>query len=190
MKHRLFIAIDVPETVRTEIILLQKKLDDLKLPVLWESSQKLHLTLHFLGATPHDQMQNLMHSLRKTLNSFPIFSLTPYFLETLYRRHDNSIIYLGLQGEINELKLLQKELGDLLTGYRLPAQNKFLPHITIGKFKRDDPINTKLFLEKINDLEITPLSEFTVDHVSLYESFLSSSGSHYQKIGQFGIQYS
>jgi 2'-5' RNA ligase len=188
LKHRLFIAIDIPEPVRTEITALQKKLDKLGLPLVWEQPQKLHLTLHFLGATPEEQMRNLMSSLRQALHEYGQFSLTPYFLETLYKRHEHSLVYLGLQGDLEKLKVLQQALGDLLSGFKLPAQTKFLPHITIGKFKRDDPENTKKFLEKINSEDFTPLPGFTVDSVVMYESFLSKSGSHYQKIGLFDIK--
>jgi 2'-5' RNA ligase len=125
----------------------------------------------------------------KNLNDVTSFSLTPYFLETLYKRHEHSLVYLGLQGDVNHLKDLQKSMGNLLSDYKLPAQTKFLPHITIGRLKRDDPVNTKFFLGKIDEVEIPPLSNFTVDHITLYESFVSSTGSHYQKIGQFALEY-
>jgi RNA 2',3'-cyclic 3'-phosphodiesterase len=187
LKHRLFIAIDIPDPVRTEIASLQHQLDDLGLPVVWEDPKKLHLTLHFLGSTPNEQMLNLMSALRKELHTFSAFSLTPYFLETLYKRHEPSLIYVGLQGDLEALKLLQRSLGDLLTEFRLPAQNKFLPHITIGRLKRDDPVNTKLFLDKIDIVDIKPLSTYTVDNVVLYESHLSKQGSFYQKLATFAF---
>ncbi|OGC92190.1 2'-5' RNA ligase [Candidatus Amesbacteria bacterium RIFCSPHIGHO2_02_FULL_47_9] len=185
MKHRLFLAID---TLFSEIVSLQSNLNGLRLPVIWEKPEKLHLTLNFLGRTPDDQLSQITTLTSQVAKSFSPFTLQPYFLETLYHRHGSSLIYLGLTGDIEELKKLQNSLSQSLSRLSLPSQDRFLPHITIGKFKKDDPIQTKKFLSLVSDYDFTPLSPFTVDRLTLYESLLSRSGSHYQKLAGFALQ--
>ncbi len=188
MKHRLFFAIDLPDPCRSAVVDLQTRLDRLGLPVMWEEPAKLHLTLHFLGPTPQEQINSFTPGLQKLARSAPAFSLTPYFLETLYRRHEASLVYIGMEGDLTALKNLHKSLAGLLSGYQLPAQNRFFPHITIGRLRRDDPVTTKNFLSRIDAVDIQPLPSFLVDHLTLYESDLSPAGSHYQKIGQYGLE--
>jgi len=185
LNHRLFIAIEVPPA---EIIPLQSDLDRLGLPVVWEKPGKLHITLNFLGATPDTQISQIKSVISKTAESFPQFTLQPFFLETLYRRHDPSLIYLGLTGDVDNLKQLQKSLAQSLSMLSLPSQERFFPHVTIGKVKRDDPIQTKKFLANVADYNFTPLRPFAVNSLILYESFLSKSGSTFQKIARYMLQ--
>lgn len=185
MKHRLFIAIDVPSP---EIVTLQSRLDRLHLPLVLESPEKLHLTLHFLGRIPEDQVSSIKTITGKIALRYSTFSLQPAFLETLYRRHAPSLVYLGLTGDLDVLKDLQKSLSLPLSQLLLPHQERFFPHIDIAKFKPDDPVQIKKFLGQISDFEFSPLSPFTISHVTLYESHLSRAGSHYQKISQFMLR--
>ena len=184
MKHRLFIAIDIPST---EIVTLQSRLDRLHLPLVLEPPEKLHITLHFLGSIPADQISSIKTLMGKIVLRYSSFSLQPTFLETLYRRHAPSLVYLGLTDDLDVLKDLQKSLSLPLSKLLLPHQERFFPHVTIAKFKPDDPVQIKNFLSKISDFEFSPLTPFVVSRVTLYESHLSRTGSHFQKISQFSL---
>ncbi|HJZ05688.1 2'-5' RNA ligase [Candidatus Amesbacteria bacterium RIFCSPHIGHO2_01_FULL_48_32] len=186
MKHRLFIALDLPETTLENVVVLQTSLSRLNLPVDWEKPQKMHLTLNFLGRVEEKDIPLVEKTLNRVVSSYPPLTLTPHFLETLYQRHEPSLIYLAASSP--ELLDFQKSLSLSLSKIKFPQPIRFLPHITIGKLRRQDPALTKRYLGQIDDYEFSPLPKFTVDHITLYESFLSRSGSTYQKKARFMLQ--
>lgn len=184
MKHRLFTAIALPEAVSQEITRLQKDLDRLKLPVIWDKS--FHLTLNFLGQVTDSETGTIKNLVQQAVQPFNTFSIKPLYLDTLYSRHDPTILYLSLS-KSEQLLELQDSLASALSSIT-PQPRKFLPHITIGHFKRTDPVTTKHFIDLVSDFAAPEFSEILVDKVILYESLLSKAGTTYRQISQFMLQ--
>lgn len=185
MKHRTFLAVPIPPEVGAKVASLQLELERLKLPVRWEPAEKLHITLNFLGSIDDDKLSEVQRVIPEVATSFNSFSVKPMFLETLYNRHEPSVIYLGLAGDIDQLKELRNDLTSAFNNLKLPQAYRFMPHITIGKMKRTDPTATKSFLDKIQDFEFTPLEPFEVKYINLYKSIVSRMGSTYQVLNTF-----
>ncbi len=109
------------------------------------------------------------------------------FLETMYRRHEQSFVYLS-PGKNQELLDLQFQLSELITRkFTILQPHRFFPHLTLGKIEKADPITTKTWLAKINEFEYDPLEEFLVKQVRVYESSSSRSGVYYQRVADFGL---
>lgn len=187
MKHRLFVAIDIPSEVRAEVVKLQQTLGKLNMPVSWQEPNKLHLTLNFLGEIETDKLHEVSNIVRQTAKSFSAFSLAPAFLETLYKRHDPSLVYLGFSGDIDVLKELQSTLADAFNEFELPQAEKFLPHVKVGQLLRTDPPTTKNFLDKVSSFDFSPLSSFEVREIYIFRSFVSKAGSHFERILHFNL---
>ena len=187
MKHRLFIAIDLPDACVAQIVSLQDRLARLVLPVVWEKPEKLHLTLNFIGRVTHEQLALIKRLVKPVAASHPQFDLQFPHLETLYKRHENSLIYLS-PAKNPALLSLQSSLTQVLTNATFPQPLRFLPHVTIGRLDRTDPPTTKAALDKVNGFPYHPLDGFPVDHLTLYESYVSKLGSHYQKLAPFMLQ--
>ncbi|MEK7154729.1 MAG: RNA 2',3'-cyclic phosphodiesterase [Patescibacteria group bacterium] len=184
MKHRLFTAIALPEAVSDEIAGLQKDLDRLKLPVIWDTS--FHLTLNFLGQVTDPETGTIKNLIQQSTQQFRSFTIKPLYLDTLYSRHDPTVLYLTLS-KSEELLELQDSLASALSSIT-PQPRKFLPHITIGKFRRTDPVTTKHFIDLVSDFATPEFSEILVDKVILYESLPSKAGTTYRQISQFMLQ--
>ena len=182
MKHRLFLAIDVPSS---PIIELQSRLEKLGLPISWEKPEKLHLTLNFIGRVSSDQLGGVSRVIKSAIYQFNKLTVSLPFLETLYQRHDQTLLYLAASSP--DLVPLQKAVCAGLDSIKFPQPRRFLPHVTIGKLKRTDPTTTKHVIDIISDFDYQPVSSFEVDHLTLYESLLSSKGSTYQKIANFRL---
>ncbi|KKR92088.1 MAG: 2'-5' RNA ligase [Parcubacteria group bacterium GW2011_GWC1_43_11] len=184
MKHRLFTAITLPEAVSLEIARLQKDLDRLKLPVVWDNT--FHLTLNFLGQVTDSDTGTIKNLISDTTKNFYSFTLQLLYLDTLYSRHDPTILYLTL-AKSDDLIQLQASLSSSFSSIT-PQPRKFLPHITIGKFKRTDPVTTKHFIDLVSDFATPEFSEIPVDKIILYESLPSKVGTTYRQISQFMLQ--
>lgn len=187
MKHRLFLAIDIPPEVTQPIVSLQQSLERLGQPVIWEPEEKLHLTLNFLGKVDSDQHTSIVRIISATASQTTGFSLKPAFLETLYKKHETSYIYLDVSGQLDLLNELQEKLSDGFSRMLIAQPRKYLPHITVGKLKKMDPVMTKSVLQRFGDMEAPVFPEFFVNHLTLYESLLSRAGSHYQKVDTFRL---
>ena len=184
MKHRLFTAIDLPDTTVSEIVTLQPQLEKLKAPLVWE--KRPHMTLNFLGQIPDDEVPLVKKALTQATQSAYQFTLQPLYVETLYSRHEPTILYLSL-AKSEELNDLHKSLIVNLESIT-PQPRKFLPHITIAHLKRTDPVSTKRFMDLISDFESPPFSPFTVDKITLYQSLITQAGTTHQKLATFMLQ--
>jgi 2'-5' RNA ligase len=187
LKHRLFLAIDIPPQLAKPISELQSRLEKLALPIKWEPEEKLHLTLNFIGKIDEEKQSKIESLAGKIASDSFSFSLSPVFLETMYKKHETSHVYLGIAGDLELLKDLQGRLASAISELFIAQPNKYLPHITIGKLKKMDPVMTKEVLQKIREIEIEPLPEFQVDSFSLYESLLSRDGSHFRRVSRYKL---
>lgn len=187
MKHRLFAAIDLPDQVASRVVRLQTELDKLGVPIVWEKPKQLHLTLVFMGRLPDEDAARVRGMLVNTARAFRSHTLRIGDLDTLYNRHELSILFLQIIDLEGELVSLQKELARRVDEVTPQPRQKFMPHITIGRIRKSDPTQVKHQLDKLADVEIDSLGEFTVDKVHLYESFLSKSGASYIKLASFNL---
>ena len=177
MKHRLFIAIDLPEATLGEIVAIQPQLDKLKLPIVWEKHP--HLTLNFLGLADPKAIVPLIPAFRS-------FILQPLYLDTLYSRHEPTILYLSL-AKSQELIDLQESLS-LGLSQITPQPRRYLPHTTLGHLKRTDPVSTKRYMDILSGFESPQFSPFMVSKIVLYQSLISQAGTTYQKLASFVLQ--
>ena len=187
MKHRLFVAVDLPGEVKSQIEKLQLTLDKLRLPVKWELPQKVHLTLSFLGRLADEDVNQARRIVANTARIFSPHTLQLVAIGTLYQRHEPSLIYLLVADRSGELTDLQAELARRVDEITPQPQHKFWAHVTIGRVLKSDPTVVKHSLDKLEEVDIDPLVEFEVDKICLYESFLTKAGSSYQRLGSFNL---
>ncbi len=183
MKHRLFIAIDLPETTLGEVAALQSQLDKLKLPIVWE--KHTHLTLNFLGRIPDYQLPPVKKAISQAIQPFSNFTIQPLYLDSLYSRHEPTILYLSV-AKSQELMNLQESLSQALSQIT-PQPRRYLPHISIGHLKRTDPVSTKRYMDILSDFDSPQFSPFTVNKIILYQSLISQAGTTYQKLATFSL---
>lgn len=188
MTKRIFLVIWPTPEVLAEIQTIQDTLRKKNLPIIWTEIDKIHLTLNFLGKMPHTDINEVKRMVQEATCDLPAFTLKFPFLETLYKKHDDSLIYLSIGGEIEALENLQKILAQTII--EVAAQPKrYMPHVSIGKVKRLDPEATKQTLNTISDLALElKVPEMKIDKFSLYESILHGDKATYQKIRDFVLK--
>jgi 2'-5' RNA ligase len=190
LKHRLFVAIDLPSTHKLLIAALTSTPQFQALPVIWEPPHKLHLTLNFIGSVDRETLARIQTSLQGVASRTSTFQLHLPFLETLYRRHLGSLVYLAPSGDLDQLAQLQSLLSSVIKNLAIPQPVRFLPHVMIGRLIKSDPVSTKATLSQIKDLSFTPPDPFTVSTFTLFESHLSKNGSVYRPIKYYSLSTS
>lgn len=186
MTHRVFLAIRPPEEIISFVTDLQSRLGLLNLPLIFTDADNLHLTLNFFGRVDDVLLHTLQfRTLPKLIETFSPLKLKFSFLESMYRRHEPSFIYLSPTGDVSTLKSLQLEISSALNSAALPQDRKFLPHLKVAELEKSDHETTKSNLQKISDFAYSPSPEFTVDFLTLFETTSTRAGVHYQKLARF-----
>lgn len=169
--RRLFIAIDMPIEIIKVASEIQDKLKESQLfNGSFVQSQKLHLTIKFLGNINEEQILQIKQSLQKI--EFKSFEATLNGIG-FFPEHIVKIIWLGIDSD--GIKKLQNKIEQSLSWLEKPVE-KFVCHLTIARIKSVK--NRNELKEFIAELEV-PKIKFFVNSFILKESQLTDKGSIY-----------
>lgn len=161
---RLFIAIDIPDTVQQKIAQLYCNFHGIQ----WTPPERLHITLAFLGKVKKKWLPHLDQQLEKI--TFTPFTLTCDRFGS-FRSGD---IWLGVNPEEPVVQLHQKII-DALHEIDMGFQGRpFKPHITLAYTQKSDE---HLVLNLLESRRVFETLSFTVDHFNLKSSWPKPIGS-------------
>ena len=176
---RLFIAALIPESTKKEISNFISLLEDGNSGVKWETPEKLHITLKFLGKVDKETYKKLKDALKAELFDFASFKLSIKELSVFPNYRKPRVIVLKLK-ECSHIKELQKRVENVCIDNGFNAeQRRFIPHITIGRVKSSFNHN--------KDTNNYRFHEFYVNNVAIVESEISFKGSRYTKLDVFDL---
>jgi 2'-5' RNA ligase len=185
MKKRVFIAINLPESIKEKLEEIQKKTENSFsyfngiCPINWTKRNNLHITLLFLGNIETEDLFYIfekMQTISENTNSFEI---------TL-----NSINYSPSNNPrmvwVNTLKTKElKDTQSLLEKDLFNRGNKeFNAHITLGRIKQWQ--FRRIEREEIPRLEEINL-KFKVNSIEVMESELKKGGAVYTVLRSFSL---
>lgn len=178
MKHRVFIAINLPESVRKKLAGYQDKWPEL--PVRWTKPDNLHITLEFLGYLPDEDLPEICNIMKKVAlrhQPFPI-NLKRICYGPPKKMPPRMVWAEGEKSK--ELGKLKEDLQRFLVDSKIsfsPEGRAFSPHITLGRIKtfewrKIEPEERPAVEEEI-DLN------FEVNSIEIMESRLKRGGAEY-----------
>lgn len=187
-KIRSFIAINLPEDIKSY---LKGVLENLKTinpqGIKWVNPEGLHITLHFLGFSDLDLLQETSKIIEKEIKNFPFDKEKILELKDLgvFPNLNLPRVVLLNADELNGdyFRQIRKEIGMDLekTGIRVDYR-PWQPHITLGRRNFIDE-NAAIVLK---DIKIENLN-FKVQSIELMKSELTPTGAKYSIIKSFPI---
>jgi 2'-5' RNA ligase len=176
---RSFIAIDLPAELKQVIGEYQASLKTIAETIRWEEPKNLHLTLFFLGKLKDEELHQVNQVLLSKLHEKP-FRLQPAGLSYLYKKHEDSLIYIDVAGDSTAVQHLQNEVSRLIKiSIDMTLPHRFLPHMTIGRLKPFvNPPEKKLILRSIFSQQPGKFPAFTVTEIKIMQTVFSSDKSH------------
>ena len=172
---RLFIAINVPETISNYITDVQKKLTGAKLT----PTKSFHLTLKFLGEVTPAQTEDIKKRLEKI--QFKPFTASLDGTGVFPSEQMIRVVWVGIEPH-DIICELQKQIDEALAGL-FKKEKDFQPHVTLARVKTTE--NKKQFAELVKNLKVEPLS-FEVKNFKLIESKLrGAEGPLYTDVAVF-----
>ncbi|RII29183.1 MAG: RNA 2',3'-cyclic phosphodiesterase [Geobacter sp.] len=173
---RLFVAIDLPEKIRSELANLREELPGAR----WVAGDQLHLTLRFIGEVEARQQGDIDEALRH-VHDEP-FSLT--LRQVGHFGRPGRVLWVGMDRPPTLLALQQKvEAALALTGTP-PEERPFSPHITLARIIGTPAHLLSNYEEKHRGFASTT---FPVTEFHLYSSTLTSTGAIHRREGSYQL---
>ena len=178
MSHRLFVAIRPPDAVIDAMIDTMDGIEHAR----WQSEAQLHLTLRFIGEVDSPLANDIADALG-AIRAAP-FDLTFRGVGHFERGHWPSAVWARVAPS-PELNTLQKKVERaVVSAGAEPETRRFVPHVTLARLNRSCG-DLGAWLAAHGDFTAGPMR---VDHVTLYESTLTRSGSHYDPVIRFPLR--
>ncbi len=164
---RFFIALEIPEESRQEILDLQNEVALIIPGIRVAHPNKLHLTIAFTGERDDSVKDDIIRVLKEAAADIPPFEVSPGFIDAFPELHNPKILWLGVKGDVDKLVIIRERVKDKLTKMNLLMdERRYTPHIAIGKIENyslseeAEQKLQKLMLKKFAPIKITSLKLF------------------------------
>lgn len=175
-KHRIFVAINLPQALKKELLEYRKKWPEI--PARWAKENNIHITLNFLGYVADEELQGILKAVKDVSvrhSSFYV-KLNKICFGPLKR-----MIWVKIE-KSDELAGLKNDLDKALDNYE---NRGFNPHITLARIRMWD--FKKMDQEDIPQIDEDISLEFEVKSIEIMESRLKRSGAEYTILQSFGL---
>ena len=180
-KQRLFLALDIPDRVRAELIDLQARLKRTRADVRWVRPEAIHLTLKFIGDFPVDRIDPLAKALAPAAAARPTLSIIPTAAGCFPGLARPRVVWAGLTGDLTAMADLAKAIDQVTARFDVPEEKRrFSPHLTLGRVKSGK--GRQALIKAVTDLKDYQGTEFRAKELILFRSQLKPGGAEYTKL--------
>ena len=184
---RAFIAIDLPESIKSFLSEAQEALKLYGFRVKWVRPQNIHLTLKFLGDTATADTDKIAEAMTLAAKNCPIVSLSVKGVGVFPNVRRPRVIWAGLNGQIEALANFQQTLDAHLADLGFARDTRaFKSHLTLGRVK--GKIASDRMLAAIDKLKEFESESFETHQVILFKSELRPSGAVYTRVQAIALQ--
>ena len=195
MRHRIFIAINLPEEIKKELEKYQSQWPEL--PIRWTKPENLHVTLAFLGYLSDEELVEVLRVAKEVAQRHQPFSMN--LTKIIYgppKKMPPRMVWVEgacpelVEGrKIDKLSSLQLDLEkSLVSSGKIkfePEERSFTCHITLGRIKTWEfrQIEPEERPEVNEDISLS----FDVNSIEVMESALKRGGAEYTVLESTGL---
>jgi 2'-5' RNA ligase len=185
-RHRIFIAINLPEDVKKQLASFSDTWAEL--PAKWAEKDNLHITLEFLGDLTDVETADACKAVSEVAKRHNSFSIT--LNKVIYGPpKKNPPRFVWAEGEkSDELVDLKQDLQEYLLekiNFR-PEGKGFTPHITLARISEWE--FKKFEIEERPEINEDTDIVFTVESIEVMESELKRGGPQYTVLESHTLQ--
>jgi len=182
---RLFIAINTPREVMPLLAGVRDRLESTHADVKWESDEKLHCTLKFLGDTREEILPDITSTLGQVASSTPPFPVRYAGLGCFPNKREPRIVWAGMEDPDGTLRRLAQTVETRMAalGFK-PEQRLFHPHVTLGRVKGSRHMRELLATMETVTFDCSPVS---LREIELVRSELKPGGSVYTPVAKVAL---
>jgi RNA 2',3'-cyclic 3'-phosphodiesterase len=174
---RLFVAIDLPEAVKDELLTMRDSFEGVR----WVKREQFHLTLRFIGEATLDSIKFALATVSASAFEMQLRGIGK-FPET--DRRPPRILWVGIAPN-PPLLILAASIDAALEAVGITSSEQpFSPHITLARIKSSH-VGIAAFFTKHQTYQS---KYFPVQSFVLYSSVLDPQGSIYQHEAVFSLK--
>jgi len=131
MNKRIFIAIDIPDEVKRELLSYEKRWRNLN--IRWTNFYKLHITIEFLGEIDKNKLESIINASKITVSNLKPFNIR---LDKIILGPDSvqaKMFWATVHIDANLMKLKKLLHKNLLEQNFNLEDRTFKPHITLAR---------------------------------------------------------
>ena len=162
---RFFIALEIPDTSKKQLEQVQQKLKQIIPEVRLTDSEKVHLTLAFVGEQNNSLVNDLIAIIQKAVQEIAPFEVTPAYIDGFPELHHPQVFWVGVKGDIDKILLIRERIKDGLVNLHLPTdERRFIPHISIAKINKNFSMSNVRDWDSLRHLQLLAAIEkkFTI----------------------------
>ena len=134
---RLFVAVELPPTLRDALRGPLEGLTPLKDWMRPSPVQQIHLTLHFLGGVDHDRVAAIVEALTMATRQHRRFELVVRGIGAFGGMRRPRVLWAGFADTgLDNLRALRHDTSTALARLGLEVDADFKPHLTLGRARR------------------------------------------------------
>ena len=173
---RVFIAIDLPEEIRSRLATVERDLRPTTTSARWVAAESIHVTLKFIGELSEKRMESLDAALAGL--TWKPFLVTVRGIGFFPGKRSPRVLWAGLQAPT--LKGLAEKIDSRMERFGFEKEKRvFRPHVTLARAR-----HTRLDAALVNaaaKFEDDDFGSFSADRCFVYQSTLKSTGSVYTR---------
>ncbi|MCS7015758.1 MAG: RNA 2',3'-cyclic phosphodiesterase [Gemmatales bacterium] len=180
---RTFIALELTKNIRQKLTTLQEKLAAAIPDVKWVAPENLHVTLFFLGDVPDLEVPEVCRRVEQAVAGLAPFSVSVEGLGCFPGTNRPRVLWAGITKGTQELQRVHKLIEGPLhaLGYRA-EERRYVPHVTLGRLKRDRPVPR--MAELVQEMNRCRCGEMVASEICIMASQLERSGPIYTVMGR------
>jgi 2'-5' RNA ligase len=174
---RTFIAFDTPISIRERMSLLQSELKTSGADVRWESVDKFHITIKFLGSVEESVLSSVLSTIERAVVSYHPFDATYRSLGAFPNKKHPRVIWIGCENADGTLQQIKDTLDQSLLPFGFEIEDRtFHPHVTLGRVKRGRGMSDLTHMLENRTFEP---EQTTIGGILIMKSVLKPTGSEY-----------
>ncbi len=184
-KIRSFIALPSSVELNARLTEIQQQLMEERASVKWDTPDKFHITMKFLGDVDTEDLTELADALTVAASAQPAFSLVYDSIGAFPDLVHPKVIWAGA-GANDALASLQREIETVCERLGYPRETRsFHPHITLGRVKGSANLNR--LTARVKSITFVPTTAHCPE-ILLIRSDLRPTGSVYTTLKAFPLK--
>ncbi|HUK31666.1 MAG TPA: RNA 2',3'-cyclic phosphodiesterase [Candidatus Acidoferrum sp.] len=179
---RLFVALDLSDSVRTAISNFCEKLRRAYPAARWVRTEGIHVTLKFIGEVKEDRVAPIQAALGKVFTQAPVemnFHGTGFFPNERRPR----VFWIGIHATPN-LAQIASDIESRLEPLGIAREDReFRPHLTLARFNETGGIDK--LLAALRESTSQKFGAVKTSEMYLYQSKLGRGGAQYIRLATF-----
>jgi 2'-5' RNA ligase len=176
-KIRAFIALELSEEARAELLRIEEVLEKAEANVKWVKPESIHLTLKFLGYIQEEKVSSIEKRLGKIASEASPFDIALENIGVFPGWKNARVIWIGLGEGAESVKTLADRVEEAMAEEGFEKEKRsFKSHLTIGRVK--SPKNKEKLEKEALSVNVKPASSH-ISRIVLFKSTLTPKGAIY-----------